>query len=82
MKVLSGEGSLITVRGKQKLGYELDIEISLGTTAFRLLEVCDHEDDAADFRAISGDSSVMRTRRREIVGSIKEALEQYRLSIV
>jgi hypothetical protein len=54
----------------------------LGTTAFRLLEVCDHEDDAADFRAISGDSSVMRTRRREIVGSIKEALEQYRLSIV
>ena len=82
MKVLRGEGSLITVRGKQKLGYELDIEISLGTTIFRLLEVCDHEDDAADFRATSGDSSVMRTRRREIVGSIKEALEQFRLSIV
>ena len=70
------------MRGKQKLGYELDLEISLGTISFRLLEVCDHEDDAADFRAISGDSSVMRTRRRDIVGSIKEALEQYRLSVV
>jgi hypothetical protein len=70
------------VRGKQKLGYELDLEITLGTTTFRLLEVCDHEDDAAEFRALSGDSSVIRARRRDIVGSIKEALEQYRLSIV
>jgi hypothetical protein len=70
------------VRGKQKLGYELDLEITLGAIIFRLIEVCDHEDDAAEFRAISGDSSVMRTRRRDIVGSIKEALEQYRLSIV
>lgn len=70
------------MRGKQKLGYELDLEITLGAIIFRLIEVCDHEDDAAEFRAISGDSSVMRTRRRDIVGSIKEALEQYRLSIV
>ena len=70
------------MRGKQKLGYELDLEITFGTTTFRLFEVCDHEDDAVDFRAISGDSSVMRTRRSDIVGSIKESLEQYRLSIV
>lgn len=29
VKVLRGEGSLITVRGKKKLGYELDIELLL-----------------------------------------------------
>lgn len=29
VKVLRGEGSLITVRGKRKLGYELDIELLL-----------------------------------------------------
>ena len=28
VKVLKGEGSLITVRGKRKIGYEMDIEIT------------------------------------------------------
>ena len=83
VKVIRGEGSLITVRGKRKLGYELDIEVTVdGPIKFQLIELCDHEEDVAEFRAIQGDSSVMRARRKDIVASIKDALEEYRLSIV
>ena len=66
---------MITVRGKRKLGYELDLEITLGAiTVFQLIELCDHEEDA-HFKVIKGDCSVMRARSKEIVGLIKDALE-------
>jgi len=53
VKVIRGEGSLITVRGKRKLGYELDIEVTVeGPISFRLNELCDHEEDVAEFRSI------------------------------
>ena len=51
-RVLKGEGSLITVRGKRKLGYELTVELSfhskdMTSSPIKLIleEICEDEDD-------------------------------------
>jgi hypothetical protein len=56
LRVIKGEGQLIMVRGKKKLGYEMDIECELEngedgkTCKVYLTEVCDDDDDCSDIR--------------------------------
>jgi hypothetical protein len=45
--VIKGEGSIVTVRGKRKLGYEIDIEIG---QKVQLYEITDDEDDCVDIK--------------------------------
>ena len=54
MKVTAGEGSLITVRGKRKLGYELSAEITFkfkdGSECKAVVsKICDDEEDCESF---------------------------------
>lgn len=48
---MRGEGSLITVRGKRKLGYEVDLEIGLASgSVVTLIGICDDEADCEEFK--------------------------------
>jgi hypothetical protein len=90
--VVKGEASIITVRGKRKLGYELDIEMSLTEgqlkTKVSLTGLCDDEEDCAGFKMLESSSQTegaflqkMKSSRKQMVKSLKEALELYRLSL-
>ncbi len=52
-KVTRGEASLITVRGKRKLGYEFDVELIIqidsNKVKVKIIEMCDDEEDCTDF---------------------------------
>ena len=53
VEVLSGEGSVIMVRGKVKIGYEFTLEIqlssSLSSFSVKMIDVCDDDDDCQDY---------------------------------
>lgn len=75
-RVLKGEGSLITVRGKRNLGYELTAEVVLShplkQDATLVLEgICEDEDDCHHMTGTS-------KHRKALVAAVKEALECFR----
>ena len=76
-RVVKGEGSLITVRGKRKLGYEITVEISTPKDKLVLEGLCDDEDDCLN---ATGSRDLVR-HREALVKAVKEALESFRLSL-
>ncbi|TNV84483.1 hypothetical protein FGO68_gene1640 [Halteria grandinella] len=78
-KVLRGEGSLITVRGKRKLGYEVDLEIGLASgSVVTLIGICDDEDDCEEYKVSHKNQMELR---KELVKKVKNAFEQFRQSL-
>lgn len=76
-RVVRGEGSLITVRGKRKLGYEITVEISSQQEKLVLADLADDEDDCVN---ATGSRELAR-HRVALVKAVKEALENFRLSL-
>lgn len=50
VRVVKGEGSIIMVRGKRKLGYDFDADIPVKNGSIILEEICDHEEDSANIK--------------------------------
>ena len=70
------------VRGKKKLGYEMDIELTtVDGIQIVMNDICDDDDDCSDLIIKSNDKTVQETVRKErkaLVARVKKAMELFK----
>lgn len=67
------------MRGKRKLGYELDLQVYLGDKdVVTLLGISDDEEDCEDIRV---SNLSQKELRKDLVRQVKEAFERFRQSL-